>query len=42
MEIEKDWNEIRQFVNDKAKRCIFATASADGTPHATPIGSVSY
>jgi uncharacterized protein len=40
MEIEKDWNEISHFVNNKAERCIFATADGDGTPHATPIGSL--
>lgn len=40
MNIEKDWKEICQFVNYKAKRCIFATADSKGTPHATPIGSL--
>jgi uncharacterized protein len=40
MEIEKSWNEISRFVNVKAESCIFTTAGADGTPHATPIGSL--
>lgn len=40
MEIEKNWDEISQFVNEKAERCIFSTADADGIPHATPIGSL--
>lgn len=40
MEIEQYWNDISHFVNNKADRCIFATADVDGTPHATPIGSL--
>jgi uncharacterized protein len=40
MEIEKYWDEISHFINNKAENCIFATSDADGTPHATPIGSL--
>jgi len=40
VDIAKDWNLIRSFVNDTAKRCVFASADAEGAPHLTVIGSL--
>jgi uncharacterized protein len=40
MDIKKDWDAIRLFMNNKADKYYFASADAEGTPHITPIGSI--